>query len=90
MPFPRSDRPASRSSTPAGGPRSFAAKSKHIDDAKAFLKWLWIDNTADQEDWCLSYGFHIPPAQEPGGEGDQAAERSRGRDGQAERPIRRL
>jgi multiple sugar transport system substrate-binding protein len=38
-----------------------SAKSKNIDAAKAFVKWLWIDNTADQEDWSLSYGFHIPP-----------------------------
>ena len=45
-----------------GGWTSFvAAKSKQIDAAKAFLKWLWIDNTKDQEDWALSYGFHIPP-----------------------------
>jgi multiple sugar transport system substrate-binding protein len=38
-----------------------SAKSKHVDEAKAFTKWLWIDNTKDQEDWSLSYGFHIPP-----------------------------
>lgn len=37
------------------------AKGKNIDAAKAFTKWLWIDNAKDQEDWCLSYGFHIPP-----------------------------
>lgn len=37
------------------------AKSKHIEEAKAFVKWLWIDNTADQQDWSLSYGFHVPP-----------------------------
>lgn len=36
-------------------------KSKHIPEAKAFVKWLWIDNTADQKDWALSYGFHVPP-----------------------------
>ncbi len=37
------------------------AKSKHIDEAKAFTKWLWIENAKAQEDWSLSYGFHIPP-----------------------------
>ena len=37
------------------------AKGPNVDAAKAFTKWLWIDNTAAQEDWCLSYGFHIPP-----------------------------
>lgn len=45
-----------------GGWTSFvAAKGKQIDEAKAFLKWLWIDQTKAQEDWALSYGFHIPP-----------------------------
>lgn len=37
------------------------AKGAHVDAAKKFTKWLWVDNTKDQEDWCLSYGFHIPP-----------------------------
>lgn len=45
-----------------GGWSAFvSAKSHNIDAAKAFVKWLWVDNTADQEDWALSYGFHIPP-----------------------------
>ena len=38
-----------------------SAKAKDVEAAKAFVKWLWIDNTADQEDFNLSYGFHIPP-----------------------------
>ncbi len=37
------------------------AKSKHVEEAKKFVKWLWIDNTKDQQDWSLSYGFHVPP-----------------------------
>ncbi|HEX4204409.1 MAG TPA: extracellular solute-binding protein [Ktedonobacteraceae bacterium] len=36
-------------------------KSKYIDQAKAFVKWLWIDNVADQQDFNLDYGFHVPP-----------------------------
>jgi multiple sugar transport system substrate-binding protein len=45
-----------------GGWSTFVnAKSKNVDAAKKFVKSLWIDNTADQEDWSLSYGFHIPP-----------------------------
>jgi multiple sugar transport system substrate-binding protein len=36
------------------------AKSKHVDEAKAYVKWLWVDNTADQLDFAQSYGFHIP------------------------------
>ncbi|MFE5777309.1 ABC transporter substrate-binding protein [Brachybacterium sp. NPDC056505] len=38
-----------------------AGASKNIEAATAFVKWLWIDQTDDQTDWALSYGFHIPP-----------------------------
>lgn len=37
------------------------AKSKRIDEAKDFVRWLWIEKTEYQEDFNLSYGFHIPP-----------------------------
>jgi len=37
------------------------AKGAHVDAAKDFTKWLWVDNAKDQTDWALSYGFHIPP-----------------------------
>ncbi|GAB2481226.1 ABC transporter substrate-binding protein [Jatrophihabitans fulvus] len=36
------------------------AKSKQVDAAKKYVKWLWVDNTADQLDFAQSYGFHIP------------------------------
>lgn len=49
-------------STFLGGWTTFvSAKGKHVEEAKAFAKWQWIDNKADQQDWALSYGFHIPP-----------------------------
>jgi multiple sugar transport system substrate-binding protein len=49
-------------STFAGGWGAMvSAKASDAEAAKAFVKWLWIDNTADQEDFNLSYGFHIPP-----------------------------
>jgi len=45
-----------------GGWSTFVnAKMDHVDEAKAFAKWLWIDNEEYIQDWCLSYGFHIPP-----------------------------
>ncbi|WP_051393168.1 ABC transporter substrate-binding protein [Glycomyces arizonensis] len=45
-----------------GGWSAFVnAKSAHVEEAKAFTKWLWIDNEEYIQDWCLSYGFHIPP-----------------------------
>ncbi|MEV0643757.1 extracellular solute-binding protein [Phytomonospora sp. NPDC050363] len=45
-----------------GGWSTFvSAKSKNVEAAKAFVKWLWLEQVAHQEDWALSYGFHIPP-----------------------------
>ena len=38
-----------------------SAKAKNVDAAKEYVKWLWIDQTQYQEDFDLSYGFHIPP-----------------------------
>jgi multiple sugar transport system substrate-binding protein len=38
-----------------------SAKARDVDLAKDFVKWLWIDNAEAQEDFNLSYGFHIPP-----------------------------
>ncbi|MGW2779703.1 ABC transporter substrate-binding protein [Streptomyces populi] len=37
------------------------AKGRNVDLAKEYVKWLWIDRKKYQEDWSLSYGFHIPP-----------------------------
>ncbi len=37
------------------------AQNAHIREAKAYVKWLWIDNAADQRAWSLGYGFHVPP-----------------------------
>lgn len=45
-----------------GGWSTFVnANSPHLEEAKAFAKWLWIDHEEFIQDWSLSYGFHIPP-----------------------------
>ena len=49
------------STFPGGWGAMVSAKSKNVDAAKAYVKWLWIDNPKDQEDFNLSYGFHVPP-----------------------------
>ncbi|MCX4726719.1 ABC transporter substrate-binding protein [Streptomyces sp. NPDC090052] len=60
LPFPE-DGAAGKPSVPVGAYSSaVSARSKHRVEAKAFAKWLWIDRTAYQEDFALSYGFHIP------------------------------
>ncbi|HWO59127.1 MAG TPA: sugar ABC transporter substrate-binding protein [Umezawaea sp.] len=63
LPWPRLDG-AGRPSVPVGAFGAMVnAKSQHVEEAKAFVKWLWIDRTDFQEDFNLSYGFHIPPRQ---------------------------
>jgi multiple sugar transport system substrate-binding protein len=58
--FPALDA-AGAPSVPVGAFGSMVnAKSRHIPEAKAFVKWLWIDQTADQLDFDTHYGFHIP------------------------------
>jgi multiple sugar transport system substrate-binding protein len=37
-----------------------AAKGTNPDAAKAFVKWLWVDQENDQVDFANSYGTHIP------------------------------
>ncbi|WP_328538902.1 ABC transporter substrate-binding protein [Streptomyces sp. NBC_00344] len=60
LPFPR-DGAAGKPSVPVGAYSSaVSARSRHRAEAKAFAKWLWIDRTAYQEDFALSYGFHVP------------------------------
>jgi multiple sugar transport system substrate-binding protein len=60
-PFPKFDDQGKFVTFMGGWAEFVNAKGKHIDESKAFTKWLWIDNTEDQKDWALSYGFHIPP-----------------------------
>ncbi len=45
----------------AGWAQLLSAKGKHVDAAKAYVKWLWIDNDSAQLDWNTAYGFHVPP-----------------------------
>jgi len=61
MPWPAVDSTATPSVWLGGWNQSVNANSKNVDAAKAYVKWLWIENTDVQIDWNLSYGFHIPP-----------------------------
>ncbi|OIV35519.1 sugar ABC transporter substrate-binding protein [Mangrovactinospora gilvigrisea] len=61
FPFPKVG-DAGKLSVYNGGWSAFvSSKAKDVDAAKAFVKWLWIDQTAYQKEWALNYGFHIPP-----------------------------
>ncbi|MFF7195974.1 ABC transporter substrate-binding protein [Streptomyces sp. NPDC008079] len=60
LPFPK-DGAAGKPTVPVGAYSSAVnSRSKHQAEAKAYIKWLWIDRTEYQEDFALSYGFHIP------------------------------
>ncbi|MGA4508512.1 ABC transporter substrate-binding protein [Propionibacteriaceae bacterium G1746] len=37
-----------------------AAKGKNVDAAKAFVKWLWIDQEDKQVEFADAFGTHIP------------------------------
>ncbi|MEU8682443.1 sugar ABC transporter substrate-binding protein [Streptomyces sp. NPDC048611] len=60
LPFPK-DGSGGKPSVPVGAYGSaVSARSKRKAEAKAFAKWLWVDRTDYQQDFALSYGFHIP------------------------------
>jgi multiple sugar transport system substrate-binding protein len=62
-PWPAFDAQGSPVTFWAGWQSMVNAKSQYIEESKQFTKWLWIDNTENQRDWNLSYGFHVPPRQ---------------------------
>ncbi|SDS76465.1 ABC transporter substrate-binding protein [Microlunatus soli] len=62
VPFPAFSDSVGKPSTAQGGWAAMVSKkSKNVELAKKYVKWLWVDNTKDQEDYNLSYGFHVPP-----------------------------
>ncbi|WP_245645198.1 ABC transporter substrate-binding protein [Pseudonocardia acaciae] len=62
VPWPALSPTVGKPSTFLGGWASFvSAKSRNVAAAKDFTKWLWVDNKQNQEDFNLSYGFHVPP-----------------------------
>lgn len=60
LPFP-ADGGGGAPAVPVGAyGAAVSARSRHQAAAKAYVKWLWVDSTERQEDFALSYGFHIP------------------------------
>jgi multiple sugar transport system substrate-binding protein len=61
LPWPKLNAITGKPSVPIGAyGAAVNAKSKNVDAAKKFVKWLWVDQTDDQLDFAQSYGFHIP------------------------------
>ncbi len=60
-PWPKLSDSVGAPSVPVGAyGEAVSAKSHHVDAAKTFVKWLWVDKTDFQLDFAQSYGFHIP------------------------------
>ncbi|MFD5077821.1 ABC transporter substrate-binding protein [Streptomyces sp. NPDC058371] len=60
LPFPK-DGSAGQPSVPVGAyAAAVSARGRHRQEAKDFVKWLWVERADHQEDFALSYGFHIP------------------------------
>ncbi|MDR3080603.1 MAG: sugar ABC transporter substrate-binding protein [Streptomyces sp.] len=60
LPFPK-DGAQGRPAVPVGAyAAAVSTRTAHEQAAKDYLKWLWIERTDYQEDFALSYGFHIP------------------------------
>lgn len=61
MAWPALDEQGTPATFSGGWSQMVNAQSRQIEEAKKFVKWLWIENKKIQEDWNLSYGFHVPP-----------------------------
>ena len=60
LPWPALDAQGTPATFLGGWTAMVNAQSENIDEAKKYVKWLWIDRTDFQKDWCLNYGFHVP------------------------------
>lgn len=59
LPFPKDG--SGRPSVPVGAyGAAVSARARDKAAAKAYVRWLWVERTAYQEDFALGYGFHIP------------------------------
>ncbi|MGW3646323.1 ABC transporter substrate-binding protein [Streptomyces sp. NPDC000878] len=61
FPFPKTIDSGKQSVYNGGWSMFVNAKGDNVEAAKAYVKWLWLDQKEYQEDWATSYGFHIPP-----------------------------
>jgi multiple sugar transport system substrate-binding protein len=61
FPFPPLDAQSQPATVAGGWAEMVSAKSKNVEAAKEYVKWLWITNTQVQIDWNVGYGFHVPP-----------------------------
>jgi len=71
LPWPKLN-DSGKDSVPIGTfAQSVNGKSKVIDEAKAFVKWLWVDRVEHQTEFQLDFGAHIPPRKSIGAKADK-------------------
>jgi multiple sugar transport system substrate-binding protein len=61
FPYPALDAQSKPATVDGGWAEMVSAKSKNVQAAKDYVKYLWITNSQIQIDWNVGYGFHIPP-----------------------------
>jgi multiple sugar transport system substrate-binding protein len=61
LPWPALDRDGTPSTFLGGWSQMVNSRSENLDEAKKYVRWLWIESRELQQDWNLSYGFHVPP-----------------------------
>jgi len=60
LPFPKLDA-SGKDSVPVGAFSSMVnARSGDVDAAKAFVKWLWVEQTDYQVEFATKFGAHLP------------------------------
>jgi multiple sugar transport system substrate-binding protein len=59
--WPQLDESTGSPSVPIGAFSStVSARSVDVEASKAFVQWLWVDQTEYQLEFATAYGFHIP------------------------------
>jgi multiple sugar transport system substrate-binding protein len=72
LPWPKLNATTGNASVPVGAYGACVnAKSKNVEAAKKYIKWLWVDQTDDQLDFAQSYGFHVPARKSLAGKADK-------------------
>ena len=60
-PVPIGSNPGRYSTPRAGWIAMVNGQSKHVPEAVALQKWMWIENTDWQNEWNTGYGYKVPP-----------------------------
>ena len=61
VPWPALDAEGTPATFWGGWSELVNGKTENMAESKSLARWLWLENTEIQQDWALSYGFHVPP-----------------------------